>query len=85
MASDEEKRRKERAQRAISLNVVTALLAVLKTLAPYSESEYVPLDFLILSPFYPRPLNLAQPRFSQSDPRGPDLRIQLVSQTLVSP
>mmetsp|Transcript_47750 Transcript_47750/g.132586 ORF Transcript_47750/g.132586 Transcript_47750/m.132586 type:complete len:1277 (+) Transcript_47750:1600-5430(+) len=40
MASDEEKRRKERAQRAISLNVVTALLAVLKTLAPYSESEY---------------------------------------------
>ena len=30
MASDEEKRRKERAQRAISLNVVTALLAVLK-------------------------------------------------------
>lgn len=40
LASDEEKRRRDRKQRTVHTNVATALLAILKSIRPYAESQY---------------------------------------------
>lgn len=40
LASDDEKRRRDKRQRTCHTNVATALLAILKSIRPYAESQY---------------------------------------------
>lgn len=40
LISDDDKKRREKRQRIVHTNVATALLAILKSIRPYAESEY---------------------------------------------
>ena len=40
LVSDDDKKRREKRQRIVHTNVATALLAILKSIRPYAESEY---------------------------------------------